>query len=101
MKCNLLNGAQRKELDLDDLDEETRENIELGLITMEDVKRELGISNTFGDRVQEYQIIGLMSGFAKGASDTAFTEEDFQLKVAEAEADDVIDSIIEGEDDDI
>lgn len=101
LKCNLLNGAQRKELDLDDLDEETRENIELGLITIEDVKRELGITSTYGDRVQAYVITGLMQGFSRGANDTTFTEEDFQLKVADAEADDVIDSIIEGEDDDI
>lgn len=99
LKCNLLNGAQRKELDLDDLDEETRENIELGLITMDDVKRELGISNTFGDRIQEYQIAGLMQGFSRGANETTFTEDDFQLKIAEVEADDVIDSIIEGNDD--
>lgn len=101
VKCNLLNGAQRKELDLDDLDEETRENIELGLITIEDVKRELGITSTFGDRIQAYVITGLMQGFSRGANETVFTEENFQLGVVGAEADDVIDSIIEGEDDDI
>lgn len=97
LKCALLNGAQRKELDLDDLDEETRENIELGLITMDDVKRELGISNTYGDRVQEYKIVGLMQGYSRGAIDTTFVEEDFQIKIAENnEAE--IDSIIEGND---
>lgn len=98
LKCNLLNGAQRKELDLDDLDEETRENIELGLITIEDVKRELGISNTYGDRVQAYVITGLMQGYSKGAQETAFTEEDFQIKVAEVD-DTEIDAIIEGSED--
>ena len=103
LKCNLLNGAQRKDLDLDDLDEETRENVELGLITIEDVKRELGITSTFGDRVQAYVITGLMQGFSRGANETTYVKEDFKIKVADVN-DVEIDNILEGntdEDDDI
>lgn len=103
LKCNLLNGAQRKELDLDDLDEETRENIELGLITMDDVKRELNITSTYGDRIQAYVITSLMQGYSRGSVETTFVEEDFQLKSAEGNDID-IDNILDGntdEDDDI
>lgn len=100
LKCNILDGAQRQELSIEDLDEETAENLELGLITMDDVKRELGISNTFGDRVREYSITGLMSGFAKGAKESVYTDENFVLKLAEDNAE--ADAILAGmEEDDI
>ena len=102
LKCAMLDGAQRKELDMSDLDSDTVENIELGLITLEDVKRELGISNTFGDRVREYNITGLMQGFSRGAQESVYTSEDFVLKLADenAEADAIL-AGMEGEEDDI
>lgn len=97
LKVKMLNGAQKEELKIEDLDEETQENIELGLITIEDVKKELGISNVYGDRIQEYRIDGLMNGYSKGAVDTTYVEDDFTIKVAET--DEEVDAILDGMDD--
>lgn len=102
LKVKMLNGAQKEELKIEDLDEETQENIELGLITIEDVKRELGISNVYGDRIQEYQIDGLMNGYSKGAVDTTYVADDFVVKVAEVDAEaEAILAGMDSEEDDI
>lgn len=97
LKVKMLNGAQKEELKIEDLDEETQENIELGLITIEEVKRELGIANVYGERIQEYQIDGLMNGYSKGAVETTYVADDFTIKVAEV--DEEVDAILDGMDD--
>lgn len=108
VKCLMLNGAQKKSLTVEDLDSEMAENLELGLITWNDIYRELGVSNTYGDKIQAYVVTGLMSGFAKGAQDTVYSSEDFIVKAAEPEvaaSEDEVNDILEGmsedEDDDI
>lgn len=74
--CKLLNGAQEVELTEDMLTDEQRENIEFGLTTLEDIKRELG-KPVYGDRVTDIVIEKLVKGYSKGAQDTAFSEKDF------------------------
>ena len=74
--CTVLNGAQEVEITEDMLTDEQRENLEYGLITIEDIKAELGKA-VFGDRVTDIVINKLSRNYSKGAVDTAFTDKDF------------------------
>ena len=76
---DLLNGSQRKSIELEDLDEETQENILFGLTTLEDVQRELG-GSVYGERVSENRFSKLGRGFARGCEDTAYSSEDLVMK---------------------
>ncbi len=97
LRIRLIDGAEVKEIELEDLDEETRENVELGLITLEDIKREIG--GVFGDNLKENQIIGLAQGYSRGSKETVYTPEDFIIKSHEKEVN--IDEVLESDDDEI
>lgn len=71
----LINGASINEISLDDLDEETREDIELGILDFEDVKAELG-GSVFGDRITESQFLKIGRGYSKGKEETDYSDED-------------------------
>ena len=62
----LLDGAQKTAISLEDLDEDTQDNILLGLTTLEDVVRELG-GSVYGERITENRFSKLGRGYAKGA----------------------------------
>ena len=74
--CNVLDGAQKVELTEDMLSEEQQENLEFGLITMDEIRRELG-KDVYGDRVTDIVIDSLCRGFSGGAKDTAYSDKDF------------------------
>lgn len=94
LEINMLNGAQRKEISDEDLTEEQRENLEFGLITMDDIRRELGA--VYGDRVQEYQLVKLARGWSKGSEETAYTAEDMVIKpIVNEELDDDLDGLFD------
>ena len=78
----LLDGAQRSAIKLEDLDEETQENILFGLTTLEEVARELG-GSTYGERITENRFSKLGRGYAKGRQDTAYESEDLIVKPLE------------------
>lgn len=88
--CNMLNGSQEVELTEDMLSDEQRENLEFGLITMEDIKKELG-KPVFGDRVQDIVIDKLARGYSGGSKPTAYTEKDFAKPHIESETTDTAD----------
>lgn len=104
--CQQINGAQRVAITYDDLDDDTKENIDFGLTTLEEVIRDMG-SSMFGDKVQEIRIEKLGRGSTKGSETTMFTLDDMTKKpfkdaeVVEDEDDeeDVVD--IFDEDDDL
>ena len=58
LTLSVIEGAEVIELTMDMLDEETREDIECGLLDFEDVKRELG-GRAIGDRVSELRFVEL------------------------------------------
>lgn len=58
LTLSVIEGAEVIELTMDMLDEETREDIECGLLDFEDVKRELG-GRAIGDRVSELRFAEL------------------------------------------
>lgn len=52
LTLKVIEGAERVEITMDMLDDETREDIECGLVDFEEIKKSLG-GNTYGDRVSE------------------------------------------------
>lgn len=79
---NMLNGAQKTEITEDMLTDEQREGLDLGIITMDDIRAEIG-GNVYGDRIREYQLVKPARGFTKGRQDTVWTDEDMIIKPIE------------------
>ena len=77
--CNQIDGAQRVAITYDDLDDDTKENIEYGLTTLEEVIKERG-GSMVGDKIQEIRIDKLGRGSTKGSETTVFTMEDMTKK---------------------
>lgn len=75
---SLLNGAQRTSIELEDLDEETQDNILLGLTTLEDVRKELG-GSMYGERITENKFVKFARGYARGAEETAYTSDNLTI----------------------
>lgn len=89
LSCQQINGSQRVAITYDDLDDDTKENIDFGLITLEEVIREMG-GNTFGDKIQEIQIVKLGRGSLRGSETTVLTVDDMNKKpIKEEDAVDV------------
>ena len=79
---NMLNGAQKTEITEDMLTDEQREDLDLGIITMDDIRAEIG-GNVYSDRIREYQLVKPARGFTKGRQDTVWTDEDMVIKAIE------------------
>lgn len=79
---NMLNGAQKTEITEDMLTDEQRKDLDLGIITMDDIRAEIG-GNVYGDRIREYQLVKPARGFTKGRQDTVWTDEDMIIKPIE------------------
>lgn len=91
IEVNMLNGAQRQEITEDMLTDEQREDLELEIITWDDIRAELG-GNVYGERIQEYQYVKPARGFTKGANTTAYTLDDMEIhSVVEDAVEDLFD----------
>lgn len=89
LKVKFINGTEQKEFTLDMLDEEQKEFIEMGLMTFEEVKKEM--SSGYGERVKSIKINGLAKGYSKGAQETGMTLEDYLPEVEVFDDEDEID----------
>lgn len=98
LECDLLNGSQKVELTEDMLTEEQRENLEYGLVTMDDIIKELG-GDVYGDRVVDIVIDKLGRGYSKGSMETAYTEDDMCKPHNELDDDDELDIFADDDDD--
>ena len=100
--CQMIDGAETLAITYDDLDDETKENIDAGLISEEDAIKALG-GNMMGDRITEYRVQSLSRTSAKGSEPTVFTEDDLhKLPVVEETEEEVdVDIFSEDEEDDI
>lgn len=76
---DFINGAKRVEISEDMLSDEQKEMIDMGMITMDEIRAELG-GTVFGDRVQEIRLTGLMKGYSGGVQDTEFEQSDLVKK---------------------
>jgi len=98
IEVSMLNGAQKTEITEDMLSDEQKEDLELGLITLDDIRKDMG-GSVYGDRIQEYQFLKVGRGYTKGRNDTAYTADDMVIKsVVDEETDDLFDDDL---DDDI
>lgn len=87
---NMLNGAQKLEITEDMLTDEQREDLDCGLITMDDIRAELG-GSVYGKRIREYQFLKPAKGFTKGRQDTVYTADDMVIKLLADEVDEMED----------
>jgi hypothetical protein len=72
--CDMIDGAEEQAITYDDLDDETKENIDADLITLEDAIKSLG-GTMFGNRITEYRLKSLARTSAKGSEVTVLTED--------------------------
>lgn len=79
---NMLNGAQKTEITEDMLTDEQRYDLDCGLITMDDIREELG-TNVYGERIREYELVKPARGFTKGRQETVYTAEDMVIRPIE------------------
>lgn len=101
LDLDVVDGAERKEIRLEDLDPEIQEDIEMGILDFETVKREIG-DGIAGPRVSELRFAGL--GSTNGAQETAYTTDDMYpavVKVKETEEDDESVDLFSDDDDDL
>ena len=100
IEVNMLNGAQKVEITEDMLTDEQKEDLECGLITLDDIRADLG-GNVYGDRVQEYQFSKIARGFTKGRNDTVYTAEDMVINPIEEKLPEGTDDLFDTDDDEI
>lgn len=93
---NLLNGAQKVDIDESMLTEFQQDMLLLGEITLDDIRKELG-GSVYGDRIQENQFVKLARGFSKGRQDTVFTDDDMTIKPLESELPDGVEDLFEND----
>lgn len=81
---NMINGSQKLEITEDMLTDEQKEDLDCGLITIDDIREELG-GSIYGDRIQEYQFLKVARGYTKGRNETVYSVEDMVIKPLEEE----------------
>ena len=95
---NVVEGAEVVELTMNMLDDETREDIECGLLDWEEVKRDLG-GRAIGDRVSELRFVELTPR-KNVVQDTIYTVEDMHPAMAKQEDEEDMNVDIFSDDDD-
>ena len=92
-----VNGAQKVEISEEHLTDEQKEMIEDGLITLEDIQRDMG-GSVYGDKKTETRITDLARGYTTGSKETVFEVSDLTKIPTKDEPEDVFP---ENEEDDI
>lgn len=98
VEVSMLNGAQRTEITPDMLTEDQIMDLDCGLITMDDIRAEMG-GNVYGPRVQEFQFVKVARGYSRGREDTAYTVDDMVIKPLEESQPEGMDDLFEEEED--
>lgn len=79
LSCAKIDGAEKCDIKLEDLDEDTQDHINAGLISLADAIKDAG-GTMFGDRIQEIRIEKLGRGSSRGSETSAYTLEDVNAK---------------------
>lgn len=66
-----INGAQKVEITEDMLSDEQKELLEMNMITMDDIRREIG-DTVYGDKKTEIRIEGIARGYTSGSKETVY-----------------------------
>ena len=100
VKAVMINGRQKVDIKFEDLSDEEKDLIELGLATFEEIANEYG-GTMNGDMVSEIKVVGFSYGYNRGAQKTDFTYEDFMPSdVTDEIIDDTYDNAVVDELDD-
>lgn len=93
---DLINGSPLVEIDESMLTDLQKDLLDLGEITMDDIRKEIG-GNVYGDKIQENLFVKLARGYSKGAEPTTYINEDFVIKPKEENTsiDDEIDELFD------
>ena len=70
-----INGAQKVEISEEHLTDEQKEMIEDGLITLDDIRKDMG-GSVYGDKKTETRITDLARGYTSGSKETVFEVSD-------------------------
>lgn len=97
VKTVAVNGREKVNITLEDLTDEEKELIDLGLATFDEIANEYG-GTTNGDKISELKVVGFGYGYNRGAQKTDFTLEDFMSSDV---TDEIMDSVVEDDDDDL
>ena len=66
-----INGAQKVEITADMLSDEQKELLEMNMITMDDIRREIG-DTVYGDKKTETRVDGIARGYTSGSKETVY-----------------------------
>lgn len=91
---DMLNGAQKITITEDMLSDEEKEDIKWGLITLDDIREDLG-GSAYGERIKEYAFKTPAKGFKRGRQDTVYTDDDMIIKPIEEELPDGVDDLFD------
>ena len=98
-----INGAQKVEITEDMLNDEQKELLSMNMITMDDIRKELGDS-VYGDKKTEIRIDAIARGYTSGSKETLYTASDLvaiPTKDEPKEEDPDVDIFNDEDDDDI
>lgn len=85
-KVHILDGSQKVDITEDMLNDFQKEMIELGCMTFDDVRAELG-GDLYGDKVKKMVVDTVAKGYTKGRKDTLYKDSDFVVKAIELKED--------------
>ena len=93
--CDYINGAEKKDITLEDLTAAQREDIDCELVTLDELKKQLG-GKVYGEAVNEIRYKSY--NVKNGISATSYTDEDMEepKHVIPEETKEVIDNISSG-----
>lgn len=70
-----INGAQRVNITQDMLSDEQKELLDMNMITMDDIRKELG-NTVYGEKKTETRLDGIARGYTGGSKETVYNAED-------------------------
>lgn len=101
-----INGSQRVEITPEMLSDEQKELLDMNMITMDDIRRELG-STVYGEKKTETRIDGIARGYTGGSKETIYKLSDLtatpikdEPKAQKVEDDEEFDLFADSNDDD-
>lgn len=77
-ETELINGSPRIELTYEMLDDVQKEDVDLGLTTLEDIRKDMG-GSVYGEYVREKRFVKYSRGYSGGPQDTDFTDDDMKI----------------------
>lgn len=82
VEFELIDGPQKTEITEDMLSDSQREDLELGIITMDEIRAEMG-NTVYGERLTENRYCGVYKGYTRGAKETSYTKDQFAIPAIE------------------